>query len=165
MSPRLIRKLAVGCYIALFLIGLVISTTYGARAQIVDTVVNHPHETITVQAIPVAGLSLVEEHSTEVVGFLIWAIIGLGTAFLGLLTWIVLIQYNAIKSDIKRLDQHVKTELTDIRLRVHTSELELANLKTSCRIYHGGDRRKVDLFNLKEALAEGVGHGRDSSSS
>jgi hypothetical protein len=130
----------------------VLALTFPAKAQIVSTAYEHPVETLTMQAEYPQTESLVGEHPTEIVGLLLWAVLGLGAMFLGLLTWIVLIQYHAIKTDIHELNVVSQKEFDELWSKTHANEVELANLKTSCRIYHGEDRRKVDLLNLQKTL-------------
>lgn len=88
-----------------------------------------------------APSSIITEHPTDVVNVLIWAVLAVGGAFIALLSFVVMTQYSDIKAAIRALDTDVKHRMTQLELRVHANEIDIANTKTTLRMY---ERRRED---------------------
>ena len=85
--------------------------------------------------------SIIDEHTTDIVKLLTWALAGVGGAFITLLVAFVAFRLNGIDKKFDRIEKILMTEINGVkvdarqdRLRIHALELDSARARERMRI-------------------------------
>ena len=85
--------------------------------------------------------SIIDEHTTDIVKLLTWALAGVGGAFITLLVAFVAFRLSGIDKKFDRLERILMTEINGVkadarqdRLRIHALELDGARARERMRI-------------------------------